>query len=279
MLKIFLINLDHRLDRLNFISSQLNKLNLKFEKITAIDGKNLSHPYSIVNYRKFLLNQRRSIVLGEIGCAESHRYIWRKILNENISHALILEDDVNISPEIIAFIKEEKWITYDFINLSEFKPYNTKKLILDQLHRLSVTIRPLPFQKNRSLWKAMENSNKCRIYKINLLNNNQAICECNRAPILASGYIISKKAAEAYLKTSNKLYYPIDWVWHYSGALVKTAFLSTPLINQILNDTNISGRDNCNHLTKFQKIQRFFFRTHYSFRKLATWRMYGLRNL
>jgi glycosyl transferase family 25 len=125
----------------------------------------------------------------------------------------------------------------------------------------------------------MENSNKYHIYKINILTKTQAIFECNRAPILACGYILSKNAAKAYLERSNNLYYPIDWVWHYSGALLKTAFLRNPLIMQTFNDTNIDGRESHNHLTKFQKIQRYFMRTHYTARKFATWRMYGLRNL
>lgn len=278
MLKIFVINLQQRTDRLDFIRMQLNKLALNFEKITAIDGRTLQHPYSIVNYKKFLLNQKRSIALGEIGCAESHRFVWKKMLDEDIKYALILEDDVKILPDIIEFIKGRSWENYDFINLSETKPYSNIKTILDQLLKISLIDRPYPFQLGRLLWKTMENSNKYRIYKINFFTTDQAICECNRAPILSSGYILSRKAAKAYLKTSNKLYYPIDWVWHYSGALLKTAFLSKPLTIQTLNDTNITDRENYNDLTKLQKIQRFLLRTHYSARKLAVWRMYGLRN-
>jgi glycosyl transferase family 25 len=278
MLKIFLINLQKRTDRLNFISSQLNELGLNFEKITAIDGMTLPLSYPIVNYQKFLINQKRPIVQGEIGCAESHRFIWKKMLNENIDYALALEDDVEISPEIIELIEKENWKNYDFINISEHKPYNTTEILLNQLRQLQLTIRPFPFQKGRNLWKTMENSNKYHIYKIDILNKSNAICECNRAPILASGYIISKKAANAYLKTSNQLYYPIDWVWHYSGALLKTAFLSKPLITQILNDTNIYNRKGGSVLTNYQIIKRFFLRTHYSARKLAVWRMYRLRN-
>jgi glycosyl transferase family 25 len=278
MLKIFVINLEKRPDRLNFIKLQLDTLGLDFEKIIAIDGITLPLPYPIVNYQKFLINHKRPIVQGEIGCAESHRFIWKKMLNEKIDYALVLEDDVEISPEIIEFIEGENWKNYDLINISEFKPYNTTETLLNQLRELQLTIRPFPFQKGRDLWKTMENSNKYHIYKIDILNKSNAICECNRAPILASGYIISKKAAKAYLKTSNRLYYPIDWVWHYSGALLKTAFLSKPFIIQILNDTNINGRIEYNHLTKFQRIQRFFIRTHYIARKLATLRLYVLRN-
>jgi glycosyl transferase family 25 len=279
MLKIFVINLDHRADRLEFLTNQLKKFDLSFDRIPAINGNFLTSPYPIANYKRFLLNQKRPIVPGEIGCAESHRLIWKKMLDENISYALILEDDVKISSEIIEFIKEKYWINYDFINLSESKPYNTTEKILSQLKQLSLTIRPLPFQSGRSLWQTMENSNKYHIYKINILTKTQAIFECNRAPILACGYILSKNAAKAYLERSNNLYYPIDWVWHYSGALLKTAFLRNPLIMQTFNDTNIDGRESHNHLTKFQKIQRYFMRTHYTARKFATWRMYGLRNL
>lgn len=38
--------------------------------------------------------------LGEIGCFESHRSVWRHMVDNNLEAALILEDDVAIDPKL-----------------------------------------------------------------------------------------------------------------------------------------------------------------------------------
>lgn len=40
--------------------------------------------------------------MGEIGCFLSHRQIWAEILRRDLDHALILEDDAGLDPELFA---------------------------------------------------------------------------------------------------------------------------------------------------------------------------------
>lgn len=39
---------------------------------------------------------------GEVGCFLSHRKCWQRILDEDLSHALIVEDDLSLDPELWA---------------------------------------------------------------------------------------------------------------------------------------------------------------------------------
>ena len=132
MLKIFLINLDSRPDRLAYVSKQLDELGLDFIRISAVVGKNLNlEEQRLFDKRGFILEQKKELVLGEIGCAMSHRLIWQKMLDENIDHALILEDDVNIDEYLVDFLKKTiHYQAFDFLNLSFTKPYELNEQAL-----------------------------------------------------------------------------------------------------------------------------------------------------
>ena len=70
MLKIFLINLDSRPDRLAYVSKQLDELGLDFIRISAVVGKDLSlKEQQLFDKQGFILEQKKEPVLGEIGCA------------------------------------------------------------------------------------------------------------------------------------------------------------------------------------------------------------------
>ncbi len=102
-MKVYLINLDRRPDRLAEMTERLNALGLEFERISAFDGKNNS-VLGLVSWMKaYIYNRCELPPRGQIGVYYSHRYAWQRILDANISQALILEDDaipVNWDPKI-----------------------------------------------------------------------------------------------------------------------------------------------------------------------------------
>src|SRR5438445_13851154 len=101
--KIFYINLDRRPDRDKNVKSIISKFKLqdKIIRVPAIDGSklNLNTVSKTLITKNGLddaknVNQKAGIPLtpGGIGCALSHRTIWKKIFeDDNISCALILE--------------------------------------------------------------------------------------------------------------------------------------------------------------------------------------------
>jgi len=138
-MKIFVINLEARPDRLAFMSEQLR--DYTWERFPAIDGHSINQsdiesmgfrPYS--KWQDPLLH--RPLTITEIACAISHYKLWEKCaeLNEPI---LILEDDSNriedIDFEELYYLSEHYDIIYldhremfpeESIEVSEFvRPY------------------------------------------------------------------------------------------------------------------------------------------------------------
>ncbi len=89
-MKIFIINLENSVARRLQMQKQMSNLGLPFEFIKAVDGrlmsdKQIKQATSIINY---------AFLPGEIGCALSHQLVYKKMIDDNIDTALILEDDV-----------------------------------------------------------------------------------------------------------------------------------------------------------------------------------------
>ena len=77
------------------MQEQLGKLGIEYERFPAVYGKALSREerrraYSPI--RAWLANGHL-LQPGEIGCALSHMGVYRKMVEESVPYALILEDD------------------------------------------------------------------------------------------------------------------------------------------------------------------------------------------
>lgn len=97
-MKIYVINLDRDEERLKFALEQAEKNGVSFERISGVYAKDIpeSKLKKDVNYLRFTLRMGKRPGLGEIGCALSHIKIYRKMVEENIPYACILEDDIFI---------------------------------------------------------------------------------------------------------------------------------------------------------------------------------------
>jgi glycosyl transferase family 25 len=74
----FYINLEHRVDRRLCVENELNKLNISAERFNAIKMEN-----------------------GAIGCSLSHLKILQNAIKNNITHVLIVEDDIKFLDPIL----------------------------------------------------------------------------------------------------------------------------------------------------------------------------------
>ena len=107
-MKAFLINLDRDVDRLAAADAQLRRLGIVYERVKAVDGKDLSRAEirrNVARTRALWANGSM-YTPGQIGCWLSHTGIYRRMLAERIPAALVLEDDVTLSedaPRVIAF--------------------------------------------------------------------------------------------------------------------------------------------------------------------------------
>lgn len=109
-MKVFLINLDVDKERLAVADAQLQRLGVEYERIPAVYGKALSEAERrvAVNRFRWWCAIGRPILSGEIGCALSHYHIYRRLIDESIPYACILEDDVVLEREFkdqLAFVE------------------------------------------------------------------------------------------------------------------------------------------------------------------------------
>ncbi|MGO3408927.1 glycosyltransferase family 25 protein [Marinomonas sp.] len=120
-MKIFVISLKRSVERRAWITEQLNKHQVEFEFLDAIDG-HVEPPHELFqnyNYLKRLwLTSGRMPSKGELGCYASHYLLWEKsvALNEPI---LVIEDDVKIKTNFSDMLPiiEEKVSQYGFLRL------------------------------------------------------------------------------------------------------------------------------------------------------------------
>lgn len=169
----FVINLQENSVRRMAIKSQLDETNLNYEFIEAIKGSNLSDgeiKTLVYDYPHCKLTK------GEIGCALSHLSIYKRIVQENISHALIFEDDAVIPKNIAKIFQEIRQLDND-------KKANV--YLLSRVHNF------------------IENSK---------LNNN--LYSAYQA-IGAHAYIINNKAAKRMILAQKPIIYEADMWWYF----------------------------------------------------------------
>lgn len=108
--KIYVLTIPSAIERQKEFTESMEGLNFHFlygmEKQAIITGQApLSHIYDDDQARK---NQRygKSMTAGEIACAWGHRKIYEDIIANNISRALIFEDDVFPLKENVRYLPE-----------------------------------------------------------------------------------------------------------------------------------------------------------------------------
>jgi GR25 family glycosyltransferase involved in LPS biosynthesis len=92
---VFVVSLARAADRRAAISGHLQRLDVKFELVDAVDGKTLS-PDDLARW----VHPDCKIHPGAIGCYLSHISVYERIVRDEIPVALILEDDARVSPRV-----------------------------------------------------------------------------------------------------------------------------------------------------------------------------------
>ena len=139
---LFVINLERSSDRRASIAAQLDKLDIDFEIFPASDGARLSQNELAQYDEKCVIDQiARPMSPSEVGCYLSHVRIWKKIVEENIPWAVVLEDDVDIHDDLAGILSAVNKIPFkwDFIRLAGLGPTPSLRLY-DLNHKFELTV-------------------------------------------------------------------------------------------------------------------------------------------
>lgn len=92
---VFIVSLKNS-ERRNTISKKLNGFDYEFTD--AVYGKDFLPEIEILNNNvQTRARYKRAITPGEYGCSMSHRAIYKRMIEEDIDWAIILEDDVDFT--------------------------------------------------------------------------------------------------------------------------------------------------------------------------------------
>jgi glycosyl transferase family 25 len=100
-MRIFVINLARSDDRRASMTAQLTEHGIEFELVKAVDGRELDMTDPKV--LQSILPEFRAIEGWQpamAGCAMSHLEVYRKVIDEDLDVALVLEDDILIPDDL-----------------------------------------------------------------------------------------------------------------------------------------------------------------------------------
>lgn len=102
-MRVFYINLDRRTDRRAYMEAQFEALGLPAERFPATTPADISAAdLAPATYG----DARRCLTPTEIATSISHQRVWRRMIEDGNPHALVLEDDCELSPRFPAFLAE-----------------------------------------------------------------------------------------------------------------------------------------------------------------------------
>ena len=144
LLHAWVINLDRSAQRLEMISQRLNDLQIPWQRVPAVNGIALHLDTDArLDMAEFGARHGKPPLPGELGCYLSHVQALNAFLNTNDEFALILEDDVELGPDLPNVIQQllmhrERW---DLIKLSGIHSGHPLRIqwLPDQRHSISIS--------------------------------------------------------------------------------------------------------------------------------------------
>ena len=110
-MKAYFINLDRSPERREHMEAALRDLGIAFERIAAVDARDLTDAEIDRHYRP--LPGADPVDRGSIACFLSHRLAWRRIAESAEPFGLVLEDDILFGEDAGAILSDTSWIPED----------------------------------------------------------------------------------------------------------------------------------------------------------------------
>jgi glycosyl transferase family 25 len=138
---VYVINLDRDVERMASLAGSLQSLNLPFERVSAVLGKDVPNWEKLVDAELYGARNRLPMPRpGEVGCYLSHLKVMEAFLRTDAPWCVILEDDVDVKPECVEVLaalgQQDDW---DLVKLFCFHSgLPVRKRALTAAHHLVV---------------------------------------------------------------------------------------------------------------------------------------------
>jgi glycosyl transferase family 25 len=208
--------MDKDTDRLNKMTKECNKFNIKFQRFSGIDANNLS----IKEKNKYVTNFcQKYCTNGMIGCGLSHFKIYEDVIKNNYNNVLILEDDVYFDDNFHNILNDslkELPKDYDILYVGSFG-LSSKEINYDHNYLL----------------KLLSNKKK--------QNNSFNTIFCPEFPLGTHGYIVSNQGCKKILKNIKKINYHIDWQINLTNKNLNIYATNEKIVYQHWEESNNSN--------------------------------------
>jgi glycosyl transferase family 25 len=130
-MRIYLINLARRGDRLAAMTAQAGRLGLTLNRVEALDAAR-TDPGAVDGWFQ-AGGPLGEIPRGDKACLLSHRAAWELFAASGDSHAVFLEDDVVLSQAAGAMLASDSWVPADVgvVKLEHYGPPGQRVLLAD----------------------------------------------------------------------------------------------------------------------------------------------------
>jgi glycosyl transferase family 25 len=108
--KAWCINLDRRPDRWAHVMAEAARAGIEIARLPAVDATDPEVAAAAAQVAPTIAGVPMSA--GAFACFASHRLAWQRLLESGDSHAMVMEDDLNLSPGIGRLMRED-WIPAD----------------------------------------------------------------------------------------------------------------------------------------------------------------------
>jgi len=132
---IYVINLDRDSERMASIHDNLVRLNLGYERIAAVMGKDVPDWELLVDAATYSWRNRNNMPrAGEVGCYLSHLKAMETFLRTDAPWCVILEDDVDVLPTCAEILQslpaKDDWDLVKLFNFHSGMPIRKRALTL-----------------------------------------------------------------------------------------------------------------------------------------------------
>jgi glycosyl transferase, family 25 len=221
-MKVFVINLARSADRRTRMKQSLDSLGVPFEFFAGTDGKELKkHEIeSAYDENGVIRNINRTLSINEIGCTISHRSLYKKIADEHIDKACILEDDVLLDqafPKILEALDGKK-LKNTVIKLDNYQEKNTP----------------------------------CSLWRRKALGGGYRLKKPVTTQWMAWGYVMDKEAASNILEAWPKIEFMSD-DWKRMSKAVRIGCVQPSVVHQNASLESVIDEDRKDLLSKLNR--------------------------
>lgn len=232
---VYFINLDRSKERLATFLPLVEALGLPYERISAVNGKELSQEEldKLVVRKSF---KKKVFRAGEIGCYLSHTKAWEKFLKSDYKYALIFEDDVSFDPQLLKTTIERMKQEGQLWDITTFN------------------VNP---EGKKPFWPVMP------------IDEDHSLGYYPHKILSSGGYIINRKAGEKLLTYAYPIQLELDVYFTRSWEMdLKYAGVEPVLVKQTFGDSEIAipksqtvKENRYGDMTAAQEVHFFFGKT------------------